>query len=248
MGRITNFTIGINGKFRNMENLEMKNFIAIIILMFSMNSFSQELKEKKWVLKLNTTQLIDIFSYPTLQVSAERKINPYFSVNTEIGYQLYDLHKSDTIFLKPRGFKSNIEVRIYLLKLLNSRIKSNIDELYIGLQFFYRENQNTNVVEYSPKMDSTKLFRDYFGTKRTAKGFNVTFGYQVSASKKIVIEPFIGFGMLNRSIKNSDIQYDKTKNIRGGTDLGPLFQGLNLEESSGSLFNFCSGFRIGYRL
>ena len=97
-------------------------------------------------------------------------------------------------------------------------------------------------------MDSTKLFRDYFGTKRTAKGFNVTFGYQVSASKKIVIEPFIGFGMLNRSIKNSDIQYDKTKYIRGGTDLVPLFQGLNLEESSGSLFNFCSGFRIGYKL
>lgn len=226
----------------------MKNFAKILILMLSMNTFSQELKETKWILKLNATQLIDIFSYPTLQVSAERKINPYFSVNAEVGYQLYDFHERDTIFLQPKGFKTNIEGRIYILKLLNSRIKSNRSELFVGLQFFYRENQNTNLVEYSPKNDETKSFIDYFGTKRKAKGFNITVGYQISASKKIVLEPFIGFGILNRSIKNSDIQYDQTKDERSGTDLAPFFQGLNLEESSGSLFNFCTGFRIGYRL
>lgn len=228
--------------------MKTKNLITVIILILSVNTFSQELKEKRWILKLNPTQLIDVFSYPTLQISVERKINPYFSINAEIGYQLYDFHQKDTVFLQPKGFKTNIEGRIYPLKLINSRIKSNRGELYVGLQFFYRENQNTNVVEYSPKIDSTKLFRDYFGTKRTAKGFNITFGYQITASKKIVLEPFIGFGILNRRIKNSDIQYDKTKDERGGTDLVPLFQGLNLEESSGSLFNFCTGFRIGYRL
>lgn len=228
--------------------LEMKHFVTIIILMLSINSLSQEMKENKWILKLNAPQLIDIFSYPTLQVSAEKKINPYFSVNAEIGYQLYDFHEKDTVFLKPKGFKTNIEGRVYLIKLINSRIKSNRSELFVGLQFFYRENQNTNVVEYSPKNDETKSFRDYFGTKRTAKGLNITLGYQISASKKIILEPFIGFGMMNRRIKNSDIQYDKSKDLRGGTDLVPLFQKLNLEESSGSLLNFCTGFRIGYRL
>ena len=226
----------------------MKNFVKIIILMLSMNAFSQELKEKDWILKLNATQLIDIFSYPTLQISVERKINPYFSINAEVGYQIYDFYQKDTIFLKPKGFKTNIEGRIYPLKLINSRIKSNRGELYVGLQFFYRENQNTNVVEYFPKNDETKFFRDYFGTKRTAKGINLTFGYQITASKKIVLEPFVGFGILNRRIKNSDIQYNKIKDERVGTGLVPLVQGLNLEESSGSLFNFCTGFRIGYRL
>lgn len=216
--------------------------------MLSMNVFSQEMKDDQWVLKLNATQFIDIFSYPTLQVSAERKINPYFSVNAEIGYQLYDFHQNDTIFLKPKGFKANIEGRIYLLKLINSRIHSNGDELFLGLQLFYRENQSTNVVEYSPKTNETISYRDFFGTKRKAKGFNITLGYQISASKKIVLEPFVGFGMLNRNIKNSDIQYDKTKDERGGTDLVPLFQRLNLEESSGNLLNFSTGFRIGYRL
>ena len=226
----------------------MKHFVTIIISMLSMNAFSQELKEKDWILKLNGTQFIDIFSYPTLQVSAERKINPYFSINAEIGYQIYDFHQKDTIFLKPKGFKTNIEGRIYPLKLIDSRIKSNRGELYVGLQFFYRENQNTNLVEYSPKNDETKSFIDYFGTKRKAKGINITIGYQISALKKFVLEPFIGFGILNRSIKNSDIQYDKIKDDRNGTDLVPFVQGLNLEESSGSLFNFYTGFRIGYRL
>jgi hypothetical protein len=45
----------------------MKHFVTIIILILSINTFSQELKEKDWILKLNATQLIDIFSYPTLQ-------------------------------------------------------------------------------------------------------------------------------------------------------------------------------------
>ena len=207
----------------------MKKIITIIILIFSLNTFSQKLKELNWILKLNTTQLIDVFSYPTFQLSVERKINPYFSINAEVGYQIYDLIKTDSIFLKPTGFKTNIEGRIYPFKLLNNRTKSNSGELYIGLQLSYRANQSTNVVEYSPKSDSTKMYRDYFGTKRTAKGFNITIGSQISVSKKIILEPFIGFGLLSRNIKNSDIQYDKVKDERGGTDLVPLFQGLNLE-------------------
>ena len=238
----------LSENLRLKEHLKMKKIITIIILIFSVNAFSQELKETNWILKLNTTQLIDVFSYPTLQLSVERKINPYFSINAEVGYQLYDFKKVDTLFLKPRGFKTNIEGRIYPFKLINKRAKSNRGELYIGVQLFYRANQSTNVVDYSPISDSTKLYKDYFGTKRTAKGFNITFGSQISISKKIILEPFIGFGLLNRSIKNSEIQYNPNKDFRGGTDLVPLFQGLNLEESSGSLFNFCTGFRIGYRL
>ena len=212
--------------------------------MLSMNAYSQELKETKWILKLNATQLIDIFSYPTLQVSAERKINPYFSINAEVGYQLYDNTERDTIFLKSKGFKTNIEGRVYLLKFINSRIKSNRNEPYVGLQFFYRQNQSTDFVRYSPINDDTKVFKDYFGTKRIAKGFNVIFGTQVSV-KRFVLEPFVGFGILNRNIKNSNIQYDKTKDEIGVTSFS--FGPQNLEEDSGSVFNFCLGFRIGYR-
>ncbi len=195
-------------------------------------------------------QLVDVFSYPTLQFSAERKINPYFSVNAEIGYQLYDFQKrdieKDTIFLKPKGFKANIEGRIYLLKLINSRVKSHRGELYVGLQIFYRENQSTDDVSYSPKTDSTKIFSDTFGMKKKAMGINITIGHQITALKKIILEPFIGIGIMNRKIKNSDIQYNKEKDFIRETDFN--LTSSNLEENSGTDGNFCVGFRIGYKL
>jgi Protein of unknown function (DUF3575) len=230
----------------------MKNISVVLLLMFTNCIYSQDLKEKNWILKLNAMQLIDIFSYPTIQISAERKINPYFSINTEIGYQFYNFNERnsvrDTIFLKQKGFKTNIEGRLYLFKLLNSRTKSNRGELYVGLQLFYRENQSTNLVNYSPKSDSTKVFTDVFGTKRKAFGVNITIGHQITIFKRIVLEPFVGIGLMNKKIRNSDIEYNKEKDFRLGTGLVPFFQGRNLEESSGTDLNLCAGFRIGYKL
>ncbi|MFP3593901.1 DUF3575 domain-containing protein [Chryseobacterium sp. SIMBA_038] len=226
----------------------MKKLLTILVLTFSISIFAQESKENNWILKLNATQLVDVVSYPTLQISVERKINPYFSVNAEVGYQLYDFSKPDTVFLKSKGFKASLEGRVYLFKMLHSRIESKRNEFYVGLQLFYRENESTNSLDYSPKDDDTKQYTDNFGTKRTAKGFNVTFGNQISVSKKIILEPFIGLGMMNRKITNSDIEYNETKDTRNGTGLKPLFQKLDLEESSGNLFNFCFGLRIGYKL
>lgn len=226
----------------------MKKLLFALIPMISTLIFAQESKESNWILKLNATQLVDAVSYPTLQISAERKINPYFSVNAEFGYQLYDFSKADTLLLKSKGFKADLEGRVYLFKLLNSRIESKRNEFYVGLQLFYRENEGTNSVDFSPKSDETKFYTDNFGTKRTAKGFNITFGNQIPMSKKIILEPYIGLGMMNRKINNSDIEYDEIKDNRNGTGLKPLFQKLNLEESSGNVFNFCFGLRVGYRL
>lgn len=226
----------------------MKKLLFVLIPMISTLIFAQESKESNWILKLNATQLVDVVSYPTLQISVERKINPYFSVNAEFGYQLYDFSKTDTLLLKSKGFKTNLEGRVYLFKLLNSRIESKRNEFYVGLQLFYRENEGTNSVDFSPKSDETKFYTDNFRTKRTAKGFNITFGNQISMSKKIILEPYIGLGLMNRKINNSDIEYDEIKDIRNGTGLKPLFQKLNLEESSGNIFNFCFGLRVGYRL
>lgn len=226
----------------------MKKLLTILILSLSNFIFAQEFKESNWILKLNATQLVDVVSYPTLQISGERKINSYLSINAEFGYQIYDFSKADTILLKSKGFKSNLEGRVYLFKLLNSRIESKRNEFYVGLQLFYRENEGTNSVDFSPKNDETKFYTDNFGTKRTAKGFNIMFGNQISVSKKMVLEPYLGLGMMNRKINNSDIEYDEIKDTRNGTGLKPLFQKLNLEESSGNVFNFCFGLRVGYRL
>lgn len=226
----------------------MKKTLSFLILFVSTLIFAQEAKEGKWVLKLNAVQLLDMFSYPTLQISAERKISPYFSINAEIGYQLYDLSKADTILLKARGFKTNLEGRLYLFKLLNKRTESKRNEIYVGLQLFHRENQNTNIVSYSLTDDSTVGATENFGTKRKATGVNITLGNQISLTKKLVLEPFVALGLMKRNIVNTDLEYDKTKHKVVGTDIEPLFKRLNLEESSGNVFNFCFGLRIGYRL
>ncbi len=229
----------------------MKKLLTILILGFSTIIYSQESKESNWALKLNATQLVDSFSFPTLQISAERKINPYFSINAEFGYQLYDLNKPDSIILKSKGFKTNLEGRVYLFKLIHSRTESKRNEFYIGLQLFYRENQTTDYLDYRPINNESEEYvanRDYFGVKRQAKGFNITFGNQISVSQKLILEPFIGLGMVNRKIQNSNIEYDSAKDDIVGNGLVPFFRRLNLEESSGNLFNFCLGFRIGLRL
>lgn len=226
----------------------MKKILSALLIMTSILIFSQESKENKWILKLNTTQLVDDFSFPTVMVSAERMINPYFSINAEAGYQLYEFSKADNPILKSKGFKTNLEGRIYLFKMLNSRIESKRNEFYVGLQLFYRENQSTDVVEYSHLIDADVTYSDNFGFKRNAKGFNVMFGNQISISKKIVLEPYTGFGLLNRKVENTTIGYDESKHEIAGTGLEPFFQKLNLEASSGNVFNFCFGLRMGIRL
>lgn len=223
----------------------MKKSFAILILLFSTCIFSQEINNKNWILKINSTQLFDIFSFPTAQVSVERKINPFFSINAEFGYQLYDFHKTDTIFLKPKGFKSTLEGRLYIQKLWNSRKESKRSEFFIGMQFFYRQNQDTSLLNYKTESDGN-TFEDNFGVKKEAKGINMTLGWQISVSKSFLLEPFVGFGMLNKKIQNNNIEYDKTRDEISGVD--NFLQVFNLEESSGTIFNLCTGFRIGYQL
>ncbi|MCX8523731.1 DUF3575 domain-containing protein [Chryseobacterium formosus] len=216
----------------------MKKFLSVFILTISAFIFAQESKESNWILKLNATQLVDVISYPTLQISAERKINPYFSVNAEIGYQLYDFSKPDTIFLKSKGFKANLEGRAYLFKMLHSRIESKRNEFYVGLQLFYRKNQSTDIVDYSPLNNADVKYTDNFGFKRKAKGFNVMFGNQISVSKKIVLEPYVGLGLMNRKVENTAIDYNESKHEIAGTGLTPLFRELNMEKNSGITSTF----------
>jgi hypothetical protein len=224
----------------------MKKAILTIILFLPTALFAQESGEKKWVLKLNAAQTVDFFSFPTIQVAAERKLNSWFSVNAETGYQFYDPSKRDTGFLMAKGFKTNIEGRMYLAKLINGRTESKRNEIYLGIQVFYRQNQGGNSLYYSPVNDSTKQFEDNFAFKKTAKGINLIFGYQLSAGR-LVLEPFAGVGIVHRQMKNTNIEYDKSiHEIRGGY-LASYIADSELEENSGNAVNICIGFRIGCR-
>lgn len=223
----------------------MKKTILIVMLVLPTFLFAQEKGEKNWVIKLNAAQTVDIFSFPTIQIAAERKINPWFSMHAEAGYQFYNFHRSDTGFLRPKGFKANIEGRVYLSKLVKQRTESKRNEIYLGIQIFYRQNQGGNNLYYTPLNDTTQ-FKDNFGFKKTAKGINLVFGYQLSAGR-IVLEPFAGVGILNRQIKNSNIEYDEVIHKMNGGLLSSSIADSDLEQNSGNSVNVCIGFRIGYR-
>ncbi|CAD0008182.1 DUF3575 domain-containing protein [Flavobacterium chungangense] len=223
----------------------MKRTIVILIVMLSTCVYSQESKERNWGIKINPVQLIDIASFPTLQLSVERKINYYSSLNIEIGYQLYDVSNTDTIFFKDKGFKTNIEGRIYLQKLFNSRVKSKRSELYAGIQVFYRENQRNSFIEYVP-IDpiNEDEYLDDFGVKKTAKGINLTVGNQFSFAR-FILEPFVVFGYMYRNTTNTDLDYDESKHSLSMNHA--FFLGSDLESNSGSMFNFGLGCRVGLR-
>lgn len=229
----------------------MKNFILIISLFFLLNTFSQDVEEKKWSIKLNTTQLIDVFSFPTVQLSAERKLNSYLSVNAEFGRQFYEFNTEiDTLQLKPKGFKANLEFRCYLLKLLNSRKVSTKNELFCGIQFFYRQNQKSNSIEYRRKDDEvhSTYFEDNFGVLKTAKGINLTLGDQIVLSNSIVLEPYILLGYMDKKLENTGLVYDKEKHVADKNDGIPIFVGLDIADKNGeNKINFGFGIRIGYR-
>nr|WP_294926870.1 DUF3575 domain-containing protein [uncultured Flavobacterium sp.] len=223
----------------------MKRIIMILIVILSTCVYAQETKEKDWSLKINTIQLIDFVSFPTLQLSVERKINYYSSLNIEIGYQLYDVSTADTIFLKPKGFKTNIEGRIYLQKLFNSRVKSKRSELYAGIQVFYRENQTNNFIRYvAIDPINENQYVDDFGVKKTAKGINLIVGNQFSFAR-FILEPFVVFGYMDKKTINTDLEYDESKYSMNMNHA--FFLGSDLESNSGNMFNFGLGCRVGYR-
>ena len=223
----------------------MKRIIVILIVILSTCVYAQETKQKDWSLKINTIQLIDFVSFPTLQLSVERKINYYSSLNIEIGYQLYDVSTADTIFLKPKGFKTNIEGRIYLQKLFNSRVKSKRSELYAGIQVFYRENQTNNFIRYvAIDPINENQYVDDFGVKKTAKGINLIVGNQFSFAR-FILEPFVVFGYMDKKTINTDLEYDESKHSMNMNHA--FFLGSDLESNSGNMFNFGLGCRVGYR-
>lgn len=229
----------------------MKNFLVIILLTFSIHVFSQELKEKEWILKANTTQLIDIFSFPTVQVSAEKKLNSFLSVNAEFGYQVYEFKTEiDTTILKPKGFKASVEFRCYFQKVLKHRTVSKRNEFYAGIQLFYRQNQKSNAVVYRRIEDDVNptYYDDSFGVKKSVRGINVTFGDQIAISEKIILEPYVLLGYMDRNIENYELKYTDEKHTGDRNDGIPLLVALDIADKNKNNVNFGFGLRIGYKL
>ena len=233
-----------------------KNYLIIVAFVLSVNSFSQvedTIKKKEWIIKWNKTAAIDGASFPTVQFAIEKKINNYFSLQTEFGVQVYDLGKSDTTIVKASGFRSVAEARLYPLYFLRkakAKNKKHNNHPYIGLQGFYRQNKYTSSNYYYipvPGNDEGIRFSDYFGVNKKAYGAGVVIGLQLCLGNHFIMEPYIQFGYIYRDIKNTDRDYNFIYNRFKDNGNHDFFGGYDEEEDSGDSENFSLGFRLGYR-
>jgi hypothetical protein len=228
----------------------MKHWLILIFLNISTFGFSQIVENNSsWIIKGNGTAAIDLFTFPTIQFSVEKKISSILSFNVEAGYQFYSFDEADTTFLKPKGFKINTEARLYMSKFFSDDPQGKLDGFYFGFQPFYRQNQLTAGVDYYTDQDTINFKFDEFGVKKIAYGINCNFGYQQAISKRIVIDIYSGLGIMQKRVKNSDRQFNSEFDHRViGGDLVPLFQSLNLSESSGRRINVQVGIRVGFKI
>ena len=231
--------------------MKLKLLFLTAFLFGTNESFSQEKKdESSYILKLNATSLADGFSFPTVQFALEKKLNNSFSVQGELGLQLYDLGRSvDTVSVDTKGFRAMAEGRFYFLncyKKDKSR-KRISDGVYVGIQLFYRENQfSRNTSYYFEDSENEELFKDNFGVKKKIFGANLALGFQKQFGH-FVLEPYMYIGIMKRDIKNFDRSYNPDLGHLEDNDSHDLFGDTDMQESSGYKPNFSFGLRIGYR-
>jgi len=206
-------------------------------------------KNSSWFIKGNGTALIDIFTFPTVQFSAEKQFTEYFSICPEAGYQLYNFSHPDTSFLNPSGFKVNIEFRYYLSKFITSRLSNSNGRMYAGIRPFYSQNRFNTSVSFKMNPDSVRWIDDDFSVKNTTYGVNLVFGFQKSVTGRLMIDLDAGLGVANRTVTNTDIQYSKESgHYLAGTEFIKYFKALNLSGSSGIKASYSIGLRVGYTI
>ena len=229
----------------------MKCKLIIFFLVISNLSFAQKIHNNTTTLifKVNVTSFIDVFSFPTVQFSVEKKLSRYFSLSSEVGYQLYTFKYADTTFLNPEGFKVNFECRYYIPEFRKSiGLNQPLEGIYLGLRPFYRQNQYNAYIPFQTKSDSVNWNNDDFGVKNKTYGLFFILGFQKSVSRKLIFDFFSGLDVEKRIVANSDLQYNKySGDIMGGTDFMRFLWKFNLSESSGLWANISFGFRIGYK-
>lgn len=233
----------------NLKNI-LKLIALIILFTYPRMSFSQEInKQSSWIIKATPTALVDFFSFPTVQIAVEKKINNSFSIQTETGYQLYDMnYEVDTASVKVSGFKINAEGRFYLFNYFkNDKTKKrNSDGLYTGIQIFYRENKYNQITTYYKDETNGDDFVDNFGVIKKIQGVNLALGFQKQFNR-FIMEPYIYLGFMNRKVKNTNREFNEDLGHIENNGPHDFFGYYSKEESSGNYVNFAYGFRVGYR-
>jgi hypothetical protein len=201
--------------------------------------------------KLNFVSPIDVFNFPTIDLSLEQRITNRHSILAEGGYELYHFSSSDTSFIHPGGYKLRVEFRYYHPFVSAARrhtLRGSLTGFYLGKDLFYRQEQYNSSVEFTSSKGDSTIFRDDYWTKKSALGGNCTFGYQWVPFKRIVADAYLGVGLLYRTIKRGELNYskDEGETIATSSQVGSFFAARDLSEKNGWGLSLSFGVRLGF--
>src|SRR6202008_2610461 len=86
--------------------------VLYFLLLLSVPAFAQN-DSINMDVKLNFFSPIDVFNFPTIDLSVEHRITNNFSISAEGGYEFYHFNNPDTAFIDPNGYKLATELRLY---------------------------------------------------------------------------------------------------------------------------------------
>jgi hypothetical protein len=234
----------------SIKNAVMKKLIGLLLL-FSSSAFAQRDSTINLDVKLNFFSPIDVFNFPTIDLSLEHRITNNFSISTEAGYEFYHFNNPDTAFIDPSGYKLATELRLYRpFKSLGEKraMHSSLTGFYFGLDFFYRQEQYNSAVEFTRPGGDTTVYMDNYWTRKKATGADVTMGYQWSPYRRIVADAFLGIGMLQRTIQRNELSYSEKEGdmISTSSRTESFFSSKDLKQKNGPGLSLAFGIKIGF--
>jgi hypothetical protein len=224
----------------------------------------QEEKKIPVLLKLNVPSLGDALTFPTLRISAERKLGKKTSLAIEAGYQLYAIDRFvDTANTKPRGIKLGAELRYYP----GHQRKSDITGFYLAANAFFRRNKYAESLQYYPKTDRypnyAEMATDEFTVKKSISGLHLLVGKQFNLRMplnptkpkkvfpRVFIDGSLGLGLLYRNAVNEYREFNKDLFKRYTSrhpNVNDAYIRSGLSENSGLRPSCAFNFRVGYRI
>lgn len=202
-----------------------------------------------WIVKVNAITPFDAINFPVPQLAVERRITRYWSISAEGGYQIYGFKKPDTVFLSPRGFRANLELRYYIQRFYRTPFAGKLETVYVGLRPFFHQNRFSDELSFRTGEEGSEWLDDSFTTRNNTYGLNIVMGFQKSVKPSTVFDLYFGAGVMMRDITNGYLDYDPGEGeVLAGTEFMQFFRKLSLENSSGIWPNVLAGFRIGFKL
>jgi hypothetical protein len=201
--------------------------------------------------KLNFLSPIDVFNFPTIDLSLERRITKNFSITTEAGIAPYRFNKPDTSFVKSSGYKLSTELRLYRpfkSPAVKRSMNSSLTGFYLGAKLFYRQEQYNSAVEFTKSGADTTVYIDNYWTRKKATGVDLTIGYQWKPFQRIVADGFVGIGMLQRTIIRNELSYSEKEGdvISASSRSDSFFAAKDLREKNGAGLSLSFGLRFGF--